>query len=330
MVAHCRRGQRTIAAIPKMMRLNSRSRGLLWLGVGLLACAVVGKQWAWPWYVEFSLQKLGWENGSIHCTDFITKRQVPYTWPLKYKPEWKRVYAACVLTVRDATDLARASHIEELELCSVIAPGALAPLARLPRLFHLRINLASVRAEDLRELSGSRSLESIHIRSDHRLGADVYAALAEIKTLQQVAVGGVVTAEELEPLSRLPNLRVLIVPGMEPSPGLVAVFQGMPQLQEIGLKHGLVAYPEIELQLRAGCPNLRIQPDGHRPHDQEEEFPDEDLFKEDTDSNEERIVPPRPEFDFNPPPILPDYEFDPDFRRPDRSEAKPGPVSEGP
>jgi hypothetical protein len=328
MAAHCRRGQRTIAAIPKMMRLNLRSRGLLWLAVGLLACAVVAKQWAWPWYVEFSLQKLGWENGRIHCTDFITKRRVPYTWPLKYKPEWKRVYAACDLTVRDATDLARASHIEELDLCSEIAPGALAPLARLPRLSHLGI-IAELRAADLRELSGSRSLESIHIDSNDRVGADVYTALAEIKTLQQVAVGGVVTAEELEPLSRLPNLRVLIVPGLEPSPGLVAVFQGMPQLQEIGLEHGLVSYPEIELQLRAGCPNLRIQPDGHRPHDEEEEFPDADFLKEDTTFKEERIVLPPPEFDLNPPPILPDYEFDPDFGRPDRSEAKPGPMDKG-
>jgi hypothetical protein len=161
------------------------------------------------------------------------------------------------------------------------------------------------------------------------VGADVYTALAEIKTLQQVAVGGVVTAEELEPLSRLPNLRVLIVPGLEPSPGLVAVFQGMPQLQEIGLEHGLVSYPEIELQLRAGCPNLRIQPDGHRPHDEEEEFPDADFLKEDTTFKEERIVLPPPEFDLNPPPILPDYEFDPDFGRPDRSEAKPGPMDKG-
>ena len=328
MVAHCRRGQRTIAAIPKMMRLNSRSRGLLWLGVGLLACAVVGKQWAWPWYVEFSLQKLGWENGSHPDIAFYSGgRRIPYTWPLKYKPEWKRVYAGS-LTVRDATDLARASHIEELHVSS-FKPGAAAHLARLPRLSYLHI-IASVRAADLRELSGSRSLESIHIDSNHRLGADVYAALAEIKTLRRVIIATRVTAEELEPLSRLPNLRVLIVPSLQPSPGLVAVFQGMPQLQEVGLEHGDVAYPEIELQLRAGCPNLRIQPDRHRPHDEEEEFPDADFLKEDTDSKEERIVLPPPEFDFNPPPILPDYEFNPDFRRPDRSEAKPGPVSEGP
>lgn len=327
MVALCRRGQRTIAAIPKMMQLNSRSGGLLWLGVGLLACAVVGKQWAWPWYVEFSLQKLGWKNGSHPDIAFYSGgRRIPYTWPLKYKPEWKRVYAGS-LTVRDATDLAGASHIEELDMSS-FEPGAAAHLARLPRLSHLHI-IASIRAADLRELSASRSLESIHIHSDHRLGADVFAALAEIKTLRQVAVGGVVTAQELEPLSRLPNLRILIVPGLEPSPGLVAVFQGMPQLQEVGLEHGDVAYPEIELQLRAGCPNLRIQPDRHRPHDEEEEFPDAGFLKEDTDSKEERIVLPPPEFDFNPPPILPDYEFDPDFRRPDRSEAKPGPMDKG-
>jgi hypothetical protein len=326
MAAHCRRGQRTIAAIPKMMRLNSRSRGLLWLAVGLLACAVVAKQWAWPWYVEFSLQKLGWENGRNRCSTLITERRVPYTWPLQYKPEWKKV-KTCGLTVRDATDLARAKHIEELEVWGAIAPGALAALARLPRLSRLGI---IIRAADIRDLRGSRSLKSICIHSDHRLGADFYAALAEIKTLQQVAVGGVVTAEELEPLSRLPNLRILIVRGLQPSPGLVAVFQGMPQLQEIGLEQGHVIFPEIELQLRAGCPNLRIQSDRHRPHDEEEEFPDADFLKEDTDSKEERIVLPRPEFDFNPPPILPDYEFDPDFGRPDRSEAKPGPVSEGP
>jgi hypothetical protein len=301
---------------------------LLWLAVGVLACAVVAKQWAWPWYVEFSLQQLGWENGRIRCTDFITKRHVPYTWPLKYKPEWKRVYAACDLTVRDANDLARASHIEELELCSAIAPGALAPLARLPRLSHLGI-IAELRAADLRELSGSRSLKSIHIRSNHRLGADVYTAIAEIKTLQQVAVGGVVTAEELEPLSRLPNLRVLIVRGLQPSPGLVAVFQGMPQLQEIGLEQGHVIFPEIELQLRAGCPNLRIQQEQGEHGEKDAGFPHSDFLKEDTDPKEERIVLPPPEFDLNPPPILPDYEFDPDFGRPDRSEAKPGPMDKG-
>lgn len=329
MVAHCRRGQRTIAAIPKMMRLNSRSRRLLWLGVGLLACAVVGKQWAWPWYVEFSLQKLGWENGSHPDSAFYSGgRRIHYTWPLRYKPEWKEVYANTRLTIGDATDLSRARQIEKLHMSS-FEPGAAAHLARLPRLSYLHI-LTSVRAEDLRELSGARSLESIHIDSDHRLGADVYAALAEIKTLRRVIIDTRVTAEELEPLSRLPNLRVLIVPSLQPSPGLVAVFQGMPRLQEIGLRHGLVVYPEIELQLRAGCPNLRIQPDRHRPHDEEEEFPDADFLKEDTDSKEERIVLPPPEFDLNPPPILPDYEFDPDFRRPDRSEAKPEPVSAGP
>ena len=299
MVAHCRRGNRTIAAIPKMMRLNSRSRGLLWLAVGLLACALVGKQWAWPWYVEFSLQRLGWENGYNRCSTLITKRRVPYTWPLQYKPEWKKV-KTCGLTVRDATDLARAKHIEELDVCGSIAPGALALLARLPRLSHLGI-IVELRAADLRELSGSRSLESIHVDSNDRLGAAVYTALAEIKTLQQVAVGGVVTAEELEPLSRLPNLRVLIVPGLEPSPGLVAVFQGMPQLQEIGLEHGFVDYPEVELQLRAGCPNLRILPDPHRPYDEGENFPDTELFKEETDSDEERTMLPTPEFNLNPP-----------------------------
>ena len=115
-----------------------RSRGLLWLGVGPLACALVGKQWAWPWYVEFSLQKLGWENVYNRCSTLITERRVPYTWPLQYKPEWKKV-KTCGLTVRDATDLARAKHIEELDVCGAIAPGALAPLARLPRLSHLRI-----------------------------------------------------------------------------------------------------------------------------------------------------------------------------------------------
>jgi hypothetical protein len=161
------------------------------------------------------------------------------------------------------------------------------------------------------------------------LCADVYTAIAEIKTLQQVAVGGVVTAEELEPLSRLPNLRVLIVRGLQPSPGLVAVFQGMPQLQEIGLEQGHVIFPEIELQLRAGCPNLRIQQEQGEHGEKDAGFPHSDFLKEDTDPKEERIVLPPPEFDLNPPPILPDYEFDPDFGRPDRSEAKPGPMDKG-
>lgn len=92
---------------------------------------------------------------------------------------------------------------------------------------HLSL-ITKVRAADLRDLRGSRSLESIYVFSSDGQGVDFYAALAEIKTLRRVIIETRVTAEELEPLSRLPNLRVLDVPGLQPSPELARVFQPVP------------------------------------------------------------------------------------------------------
>jgi hypothetical protein len=261
-----------------MKRITSRWRGLL-AGAGVLAVTIIfGTQWAWPWYVELSLGRLGWENGdkpgsavfnpggaaySSRSAVYRGGQQIHYTWPLRYKPEWKEVYARAGLTSRDAKDLSRAGQIEKLHVDGRILPGTLAPLVRLPRLLHLSI-ITDVRGEDLRDLRDSQSLESIYVDSSDGQGMDFYAALAEIKTLRRVVIGSSVTAEELEPLSRLPNLRFLIVPGLRPSPGLARVFQGMPQLQQVGLGGGNV-YPDLAPELRHACPKLKVLPDDGGP-----------------------------------------------------------------
>jgi hypothetical protein len=234
-------------------------------GAGVLAVTIIfGTQWAWPWYVEQSLRTMGWENGSDPGSAvYRGGRRIPYTWALRYKPEWKEVYARAGLTSRDAKDLSRAGQIEKLHVDGRILPGTLAPLVRLPRLLHLSL-ITDVRAADLRDLRDSPALESIYVHSSDGQGIDFYAALAEIQALRRVVIGSSVTAEELEPLSRLPNLRVLIVPGLRPSPGLARVFQGMPQLQQVGLGGGNW-FPFLGPELRNACPKLEVLPNDGGP-----------------------------------------------------------------
>lgn len=279
-----------------MPRITSRWRALLAVAGAIALTALLAAWWAWPWYVEHSLGRLGWEEGthpgsavfrpggaaySSRSAVYRDGRQIHYTWPLRYKPEWKDVYANSGLTIRDAKDLSRARQIEKLRLDGRISPGTLAPLVRLPRLSHLSL-ITKVRTADLRDLRGSPSLESIYVYSSDGQGVDFYAALAEIKTLRRVIIETHVTAEELEPLSRLPNLRVLVVPGLEPSPELARVFQGMPQLLELGLA-GNEQKPDIARLLHAACPQLRVRPDRHPPHEKDTLL-DQDVVEQPADA----------------------------------------------
>lgn len=279
-----------------MPRITSRWRALLAVAGAIALTALLAAWWAWPWYVEHSLRKLGWENGS-HPDSAVYRggRRIPYTWPLRYKPEWKEVYAKTRLTIRDAKDLSRARQIEKLHMSS-FEPGAAAHLVRLPRLLYLGM-VGKVRTADLRDLRGSPSLESIYVYSSDGQGVDFYAALAEIKTLRRVIIETRVTAEELEPLSRLPNLRVLVVPGLEPSPELARVFQGMPQLLELGLA-GNEQKPDIARLLHAACPHLRVRPDRHPPHEKDTLL-DEDVVEQPAEALPAREQNPRLELELD-------------------------------
>lgn len=256
--------------------MNRRKAGMITIAV-ILVCAIFVACWYWPWYVEHSLRELGWRgvninSGRIDCSGSIRKGRLPFGWPVRYKPEWTNLYIeGCILTIRDGNDLARARHINQLFLDGGgIEPGALEPLTRLPELTHIGfVGFRPERAVCLRELGASRSLESIYIHSNNTMGKDVFAAMAEIKTLRRVIIDSVVTAEEFEPLARLPNLRVLIAYGLEPSPGLIPIFQRMPQLEELGLGGDNQSYYSIAHPLHAACPKLRIVPSPDGSNDTE-------------------------------------------------------------
>jgi hypothetical protein len=127
------------------------------------------------------------------------------------------------------------------------------------------------------------------------LDVDVYKALAEIKALRRVIIDSVVTAEEFEPLTRLPNLRVLIAYGLEPSPGLIPIFQRMPQLEELGLGGNNQSYYSIAHPLHAACPKLRIVPSPDGSNDTERipepfETRDKGADLEDAENRKEPVV----------------------------------------
>jgi len=268
-----------------MKRITSRWRGLL-AGAGVLAVTIIfGTQWAWPWYIDFRLRELGWENGRSGHSTRISTHWVRYTWPLRYKPAWTTIHAEHGLTVRDANDLARARHIEQLTVSGRLEPGVLASLAQLPCLSRLWIE-TEVSPADLRSLGSCPALETIGIGCYDRKkpAIDVFQALAEIKTLRSVFVEASVTAEELEPLARLPHLQVLSVDNLAVSPGLVPIFKAMPQLQELHIQSNIEP-PTIPYLLREACPNLRFTPDPFAPPTYEEVG----KYEDEADPPEEKV-----------------------------------------
>lgn len=215
----------------------------------------------WPMYIDYRLHKIGWRTsdiasmkGSISCGS-IGKRDKrrSIAWPLPYKPEWTTLDIGCTVTMRDAADLARAKHLQKLIFECSFEAGALAQIARLPRLTH--VEFYTCRPSVLRELRASESLVSITIHGE--FDTAIVKAISEITTLEEVVLWGLVTAEDIEPLACLPRLRRLHVEFLKPSPGLVSVFQQMRHLRELDLGEN-PGYDLMGRPLRGACPELRI------------------------------------------------------------------------
>ena len=268
-----------------MTPVTSRWPVFIFTAAVVVACLLLALRLAWPWYIDFRLRELGWENGHSGHSTRISIHRVRYTWPLQYKPAWTKVRAGNGLTVRDANDLARARHIEQLSVSGRLEPGVLASLARLPRLSRLWIS-SEVSPADLRSLGSCPALETIGIGYYDRKkpAIDVFQALAEIKTLRSVFVDASVTAEELEPLARLPHLQVLHVDNLAVSPGLLPIFKAMPQLQELHIGSNIEP-PTIPYLLREACPNLRFIPDPFAPPTYEEVG----KYQDEADPPEEKV-----------------------------------------
>jgi hypothetical protein len=169
--------------------------------------------------------------------------------------------SGCTITVRDANDLAAASQIESLRLSCPIEPGAFAPLARLPRLASIYVQGKRFEPSDLRDLRASRSLKELFIgdaiSDDGRVLEGLVEAISEISSLERVSMYVFVTAEELEPLTRLPNLRSLAIGGVDVSPGLVPIFKRMSRLEELTIIEAFGAARAMN-QLSKAIPSLRI------------------------------------------------------------------------
>lgn len=255
-----------MVALPQSNERRSRRPIVAIAAVVLAVVVTVAGYYAWRTYVDISLRDLGWsagtppKNGVITCLPKSRKR---FAWPLRYKPEWTDLYiSGCTITVHDANDLAAASQIENLDLSCWIEPGAFAPLARLPRLASLTLsgphfNFSSA---DLRDLRASKSLKELYVVGGDS-GEGLVQALSEISSLERIEIWAGLTAEELEPLTRLPNLRSLAV-GLRLSPGLVRIFKRMTRLEELRIIDPVVVGPASALELSKALPNLRIRPDG--------------------------------------------------------------------
>jgi len=237
------------------------------LALMLVLSAIVMVYLLWPWYVDSHASAFGWEVGNSHaqsscitCGDRINRDQSRFAWPLRYKPEWTSVsIQGCTFTTQDAYDLSRAQHIEKLYLGGVaFEPGALRLLCHMPRLSHVEFHM-DINAADLRDLGKCRSLTSVVFLGRPPFTRDVAVALSEIRTLQSLRISGVVTADDLEPLARLPNLLSLRVGCLLPSPSVISVFQRMAQLQELELSPDLDD-AEVARELHTAFPHLHIRP----------------------------------------------------------------------
>jgi hypothetical protein len=239
--------------------------------VVLVAAIAVGGLYLRRAYVESSLRDLGWsagtpqKNGVLKCFPNSRDR---FAWPLRYKPEWTDLYIrGCTITVRDANDLADASQIESLHLSCSIEPGAFAPLARLPRLASIRLSgpRFSFSPADLRDLRASKSLKELYVVGGGSC-EELVQALSEIASLERITIRAFVTAEEIEPLTRLPNLRFLAIGALKASPGLVPIFKRMNRLEELSIMDDLrLVSPAGAIELSKALPNLRILPERFAP-----------------------------------------------------------------
>jgi hypothetical protein len=258
-----------MVATPQSNERRSRRPILVIAAVVLAVVVTVGGYYAWRTYLESALRDLGWragtppKNGVLTCFPNSRHR---FAWPLRYKSEWTDLYfSGCTITVRDANDLAAASQIESLHLSCSIEPGAFAPLARLPRLASIELSgpQFSFRPADLRDLRASKSLKELYVFGGSSC-EELVQALSEITSLERITLVAGGTAEELEPLTRLPNLRFLAV-ALRRSPGLAPIFKRMTRLEELRIIDPVVTGPESAIELSKALLNLRILPEGFVP-----------------------------------------------------------------
>jgi hypothetical protein len=260
-----------MVTLPQSNEQSSNRPIVVFTTVVLVAAIAVGGLYLRRTYVEISLKDLGWRDGTPPKNGVLSGFPIArnrFAWPLRYKPEWTDLYiSGCTMTVRDAKDLAAASQIESLHLSCAIEPGAFAPLARLPRLASITLSgpKFSFNSADLRDLRESKSLKELYVVGGSS-GEGLVQALSEITSLERIHLRDIVKAEELEPLTRLPNLRFLAVVGLPASPGIVPVFKRMTRLEELSImdQHGIVS-PAGVIELAKALPNLRILPERFVP-----------------------------------------------------------------
>lgn len=262
---------------------NNRSAVGAAIAIVLIGVAIGAVVWAWPRFINYSLRQMSWETAAgstIGSIDRFPGDRKRFAWPVRYKPGWKNLYIhGSAITIRDANDLARAAQIEKLNVSCRIEPGALAPLTRLPRLSSLTLSGTGFRAADLRDLRGSTSLSELRL-DGCELSKDLFDAIAEITSLERVSISHrEVTAEQLEPLTRLPNLRCLFVSELKSTPGLIPIFQRMRHLRGIGMRH-YGSPPWIAHELRAAFPELQIVPN---PDSGPREGPNGEMLPESTE-----------------------------------------------